>query len=230
MKILQYYAKFEIDNVTGMACTSDQMIHVRHEKISRYQKQCFISYPAILKDFIFCAPSALNTAIGIKSIFALLDDEMVRTFCTIVEIRTFSFNGVQFNREFLIDAIVWTFQQHVSQLDMIKKEPLYPTESLIFNQNLIPSNGLSNNFKTLAIPKLNLQFLTFHDYLLRNFRLYKLEAAFSIRQDLVDAILRYRRHIISIRRVKSIRLFSQVGRVMLFNYFKCKLKMLALNG
>lgn len=28
----------------------------------------------------------------------------------------------------------------------------------------------------LALPKLNLQFLTFHDYLLRNFNLFRLEA------------------------------------------------------
>jgi intron-binding protein aquarius len=37
---------------------------------------------------------------------------------------------------------------------------------------------------------LNIQFLTLHDYLLRNFQLYKLEAAYSIRQDIQDAILR----------------------------------------
>lgn len=32
----------------------------------------------------------------------------------------------------------------------------------------------------LALPKLNLQFLTFHDYLLRNFNLFRLEATYEV--------------------------------------------------
>ena len=42
----------------------------------------------------------------------------------------------------------------------------------------------------LALPKLNVQFLTIGDYLLRNFLLYRLESAYEIREDLVDAIKR----------------------------------------
>lgn len=38
----------------------------------------------------------------------------------------------------------------------------------------------------LALPKLNLQFLTFHDYLLRNFNLFRLEATYEIREDISD--------------------------------------------
>ena len=40
------------------------------------------------------------------------------------------------------------------------------------------------------MPKLNLQFLTVSDYLLRNFLLFRLESAYEIRVDLVDAIKR----------------------------------------
>ena len=40
---------------------------------------------------------------------------------------------------------------------------------------------------TLALPKLNLQFLTVHDYLLRNFHLFRLESTctFSLRRSFV---------------------------------------------
>ncbi len=40
----------------------------------------------------------------------------------------------------------------------------------------------------MALPKLNLQFLTFHDYLLRNFNLFRLEATYEIREDISDVI------------------------------------------
>lgn len=42
----------------------------------------------------------------------------------------------------------------------------------------------------LALPKLNLQFLTLHDYLLRNFNLFRLESTYEIRQDIEDIVLR----------------------------------------
>ena len=44
----------------------------------------------------------------------------------------------------------------------------------------------------LALPKLNLQFLTLHDYLLRNFNLFRLESTYEIRQNIEDAVKRMR--------------------------------------
>lgn len=40
------------------------------------------------------------------------------------------------------------------------------------------------------MPKLNLQFLTLHDYLLRNCNLFRLESTYEIRQDIEDAVSR----------------------------------------
>jgi intron-binding protein aquarius len=37
---------------------------------------------------------------------------------------------------------------------------------------------------------LNLQFLTLHDYLLRNFNLFRLESTYEIRQDIEDVVAR----------------------------------------
>lgn len=42
----------------------------------------------------------------------------------------------------------------------------------------------------LALPKLNLQFLTLHDYLLRDFNLFRLESTYEIRQDIEDSVSR----------------------------------------
>lgn len=67
--------------------------------------------------------------------------------------------------------------------------PLYPTESIIWDENLVPTSYY-NGDNVLALPKLNLQFLTLHDYLLRNFNLFRLESTFEIRQDVEDAVSR----------------------------------------
>lgn len=86
--------------------------------------------------------------------------------------------------------------------------PLYPTEDIIWNENIVPTAYFSGE-GCLALPKLNLQFLTLHDYLLRNFNLFRLEStcklfqhkiswlcsilfgvADEIRQDIEDAVSR----------------------------------------
>ena len=51
-------------------------------------------------------------------------------------------------------------------------------------------SALAAGESCLALPKLNLQFLTAHDYLLRNFSLFRLEATYEIREDLSDVLAR----------------------------------------
>jgi len=55
---------------------------------------------------------------------------------------------------------------------VINEMPLYPTEGVLWDENQIPSVNYSGE-ACLALPKLNLQFLTAHDYLLRNFNLFR---------------------------------------------------------
>ena len=68
-------------------------------------------------------------------------------------------------------------------------ESLYPNEQLIWNPHYIPEN---KNIEegSLAIFKLNLQFLTLNEYLIRNYHLYKLESTFALRDDFQQVIYR----------------------------------------
>jgi intron-binding protein aquarius len=97
----------------------------------------------------------------------------------------------------------------MSQLQILNSQPLYPNEEVLWDEHQIPSDG-PRKFRrghapdatgqaggeevtddiTVALLKLNLQFLTIHDYLLRNFVLFRLESAYEIRQDLEDVIKR----------------------------------------
>jgi intron-binding protein aquarius len=65
-----------------------------------------------------------------------------------------------------------TYERRRFQRDVINEMPLYPTEGVLWDDNQIPSVNYSGE-TCLALPKLNLQFLTAHDYLLRNFNLFR---------------------------------------------------------
>lgn len=97
-------------------------------------------------------------------------------------------------RELLMEILVSRLERPSLQQDDIEKMPLYPTEELLWDPNLVPEEHYSGDY-SLALPKLNLQFLTIHDYLLRNFSLFRLESTYEIREDLQDQIPRMRSYL-----------------------------------
>jgi len=92
-------------------------------------------------------------------------------------------------KELLMEILVTRLERPSLQQDDIERMPLYPTEELVWDPNLVPEENYSGDY-SLALPKLNLQFLTIHDYLLRNFNLFRLESTYEIRGDLQDQIPR----------------------------------------
>jgi intron-binding protein aquarius len=89
--------------------------------------------------------------------------------------------------DFLREVILSHFEAAPRQRAAIAAMPLFPTEALLWDTNQIPSISYCGE-ECLALPKLNLQFLTFWDYLLRNFNLFRLEAAYEIREDVGDVL------------------------------------------
>ncbi|KNC77461.1 hypothetical protein SARC_10077 [Sphaeroforma arctica JP610] len=81
-----------------------------------------------------------------------------------------------------------TLNKRTSQITALNETALYPSEQTLFDPNVVPDEYYSEG--VLALPKLNLQFLTFHDYLLRNLNLFRLESTFEIREDIIDSVKR----------------------------------------
>mmetsp|Transcript_299 Transcript_299/g.1022 ORF Transcript_299/g.1022 Transcript_299/m.1022 type:complete len:1462 (+) Transcript_299:73-4458(+) len=92
-------------------------------------------------------------------------------------------------KELLLEILVSRLERPTMRQDDIAKLPLYPTEDLVWDPNLVPAEDYTGEY-SLALPKLNLQFLTIHDYLLRNFNLFRLESTYEVRDNLHDQIPR----------------------------------------
>ena len=103
---------------------------------------------------------------------------------------------------FLRDAILAKYVASTRPKAAIAAMPLYPTETLLWDENQIPDIHYAGD-ACLALPKLNLQFLSFWDYLLRNFNLFRLEAAYEIREDVGD-VLKARPLLVCVRAKKFV--------------------------
>ena len=80
-------------------------------------------------------------------------------------------------------------QRRPPKLDQFNSQPLYPTEDLLWDENIMNTEYYTG-LQCLALPKLGIQFLTLHDYLVRNYNLFRLESTYEIRLEIEDQIAR----------------------------------------
>nr|GFC45875.1 intron-binding protein aquarius [Tanacetum cinerariifolium] len=121
-----------------------------------------------------------------KKLSVLSPDELRDLVCN--KLKLVSKNDPWTERvDFLIEVMVSFFEKQQSQKESINALPLYPNEQIMWDESLVPSINYSGE-GCLALPKLNLQFLTLHDYLLRNFNLFRLESTYEIREDIGEAV------------------------------------------
>ncbi|RNA15940.1 intron-binding aquarius [Brachionus plicatilis] len=193
-EMLKFYVKFEIDDQTGEAKTEPQVLEYHYNKLKSLQRGVFKYFREDLLTFSLTNISTIDKRDTLlKHLSGLSNDRLysLAEYLHLVPSRE-SIQDLEYSSEFLIEVIVWHMQLRDSQLDVLNSMPLYPTEDIIWNETLVPSDFRQTTFHDtcLALPKLNLQFLTLNDYLMRNFNLFRLEAAYELRQDIEDACIR----------------------------------------
>ena len=187
---LRFYARFEISNETGDQMTPKQTMEIHYDRIGSLQRAVFHKYP-VLRDFALATVTSIDDAAALKEKLAPLEKK------TLFEIAEFlclvppssEVPADEYDKDFLMETLVYRHEKRESQLQELNEMPLYPTEEMIWDENIVPGEYY-NGEGVLALPKLNLQFLTLQDYLYRNFKLFQLESTYEIRGDVEDVVMR----------------------------------------
>jgi intron-binding protein aquarius len=95
------------------------------------------------------------------------------------------------DRSFLIEVLLSAHERRKTFQETARDLSVLPTELTLFEPSLV-RNDHYNGSQPLAIPKLNLQYLTVGDFLWRSFILHRCEAFYEIRQHIEDTIKRLR--------------------------------------
>lgn len=186
--LFAFYFNFEIDDHTGAALSEEDITTAHYDRLLQLQRLAFKHIPK-LKDL------ALGNCAGIERRKNLIQHLAVLELDELHKLVTEQLRLVDPNDpwaqdpKFLLEVMVQAHEKRRSQRQMLNAMPLYPNEEVLWNQNVIPSIDYDGQ-GALALPKLNLQFLTMHDYLLRNFNLFRLEATYEIQEDLADVMQR----------------------------------------
>ncbi|XP_034941084.1 RNA helicase aquarius [Chelonus insularis] len=193
LEMLKFYARFEISDTTGDTLTDHDMTQFHYEKITSLQKAVFAKFPD-LRNFALANVASVDTREALQKHFGSLSQEKLKAVACYLNLvppdeRANDENWYRLDMDFLQELLISRHERRASQLEELNEMPLYPTEEVIWNESIVPTEYFSGE-GCLALPKLNLQFLTLHDYLLRNFNLFRLESTYEIRQDIEDSVSR----------------------------------------
>lgn len=197
---LRFYAQFEIDDVSGEALTDSQIASLHFEKMTQLQRVSYKLFPddQEFRPLYLTPVSSIDSREKLLKYLGPISEEKLRTLSsnlgigldneTVIEKVCSYFNGRITTKQIFLEVMIDRFEKKQSQLKQLNSLPLYPSEDVIWDENLVPSQYYSGD-GVLALPKLNIQFLTLHDYLLRNFHLFRLESTYEIRQDIEQAVV-----------------------------------------
>ena len=186
--LFRFYQGFEINDHTGMQLTDDEVASAHYERLQQLQRLAFKHVPALRELALSnCGAIEKRPALA-RHLAALPAPELARLATQQLRLASPDDPWAQQPR-FLLELLLSAFEKRRSQRQAVAEMPLYPNEEVLWDENVVPSIAYTGE-GCLALPKLNLQFLTCHDYLLRNFNLFRLEATYEIREDLADVLAR----------------------------------------
>lgn len=186
--LLRFYEGFEIDDHVGTQLSDDDVLLAHCSRLQAFQLLAFKEIPK-LRDLALANVGSIEKRNDLcKRLSVLSGEELKDVVCNKLKLLEESDPCVE-RMDFLTEVMVSTFEKRQSQKEAINALPLYPNEQVMWDESVVPSINYTGE-GCLALPKLNLQFLTLHDYLLRNFNLFRLESTYEIREDIQDVLPR----------------------------------------
>lgn len=184
--LLQFYEGFEINDHTGVQLTDHEVVESHYSRLQSFQLLAFKKIDK-LRELALTNIGSIHTRANLSKKLSVLSPEELRDLVC-CKLKLVSKDDPWSERvDFLIEIMVSYFEKQQSQKEAINALPLYPNEQIMWDESVVPSINYSGE-GCLALPKLNLQFLTLHDYLLRNFNLFRLESTYEIREDIQEAV------------------------------------------
>ena len=189
--LFRHFTNFPIDDNTGSEYSEAQSYEKHCESLARLQKVALRHFKEKLTVLALSNYGAVNQRHELEEFLTPLTDAELQELCLLLGFRTAypSAANVQVKRELLMEIMLFAHEKRKNYRETVRDLSVQPTESELYEPSLL-RNETYNGSSSLAIPKLNLQYLSVGDFLWRSFVLYRCEQFFEIRKHLEDTIKR----------------------------------------
>jgi intron-binding protein aquarius len=189
--LLQHFAYFPINDQTGAQYDREEFYKIHCARLAKLQKTSFKSFKDKLTILALSNYGSIEKRPDLESHLSVLTDQELVELINALQYRSNypASANVPTTRELLLDILILNHERRKSYQETIQDLPILPTDTDLYDPSLM-RNESYNGSRSLAIPKLNLQYLITGDFLWRSYVLFRSEAFFEIRKDLEDTIKR----------------------------------------
>ena len=189
--LLRHFMNFSIDDNTGGQYSRAQSDEKHYERLARLQRTALRHFKSKLTILALSNYGAIDRREDLESQLSEMADDELGELCTLLGYRiTYPAAAkIHIDRAFLMEVLISVHERRKAFQEAVKDLSIQPTEVELYDQSLV-RNETYNGARSLAIPKLNLQYLSVGDFLWRSFILYRCEQFFEVRKYLEDIIRR----------------------------------------
>lgn len=189
--LLRHYTNFPIDDHTGRQQSAQASNKAHFAKLANLQRIALKHFKPKLTLLALSNYGAMEQPSELKAHLDVLDEDELLALAGMLSLRTQypPSIGLKSTRALTIEIILSAHQTQALFHDATKSLSLLPTDASLYEPSLL-RNETYDGSRPLAIPKLNLQYLSTGDFLWRSFILNRCEAFYEIRKDMEDIVKR----------------------------------------
>lgn len=189
--LLDHFTHFPIEDHSGRQYSRLEYDQIHHAALTKLQRVSFKNFQDDLKILVLANFASLATRDDLESHLGALSDEKLVQLCSLLGFRTQypTSSLVVRDRAFFMELLLSAHERRPTYQETMEKMTVMPTDHTVYDQSFVRTEGY-NGSRPLAVPKLNLQYLTMGDFLWRSFILYRSESFYQIRKDIEDTVKR----------------------------------------
>ena len=189
--LFQHFVHFSVDDHTGKQLSDDDMYKQHCARLARLQKVALQEFKPKLLVLALSNYGGIDKRSELQSQLDPLIEEELRQLCSSVGLRTAYSSSATFevDRDVLMEILLSHHERRRTFRQVVRDTALLPTDEDLYEPSLLRNESF-DGLRSLAIPKLNLQYLTVGDFLWRSFILFRCESFFEIRSDVEEAVKR----------------------------------------
>lgn len=189
--LLSHFTYFPIEDQTGRQLSKLEYDQQHYDILAKLQRTGYAAFQEKLQLMALANYGSVGNREELDGhLRSLSDDELVE-LCSLMGLRT-EYPSSTFlvrDRSFYMETLLSLVEQRATFKDNVRDMPVLPTEKILYETTFL-RNETYDGSRPLAIPKLNLQYLTMGDFLWRSFILYRAESLYGIRKDLEEVVKR----------------------------------------
>jgi intron-binding protein aquarius len=191
--LLKHYTYFSIDDHTGIQHTSTEAYEHHCATLASLQRIALKYLKEKLTILALSNYASIDRRSELEGHLESLTDAEISQLCDHLDLRTSypSSTKIVVDRQFLTEILLAAHERRKTFQETARDLSILPTELTLFEPTLLRNDNY-NGSQPLALPKLNLQYLTVGDFLWRSFILHRCESFYAIRKDVEDSIRRLR--------------------------------------